>query len=182
MKKIVILFGSPHSNGHTKKLLDLFLQSLNFKFETILFDAYKEKISPCMGCDVCKKTNKCVFNDLEKLEKHLEDCDLLVIASPIYNLGFPAPLKAIFDRFQIYYNYFIVNKKYRINKNKKTILLLTSGKKNNDFINRFENQINYTLKYLNTKIYSKVIWDNTDKQPVLKNEVISKIKNLTKNL
>lgn len=33
----------------------------------------------------------------------LEDADAVIVATPVYNLSFPAPMKALFDRFQRYY-------------------------------------------------------------------------------
>ena len=51
----LVLFGSPHENGYTKLLLDYFL-SFAPKSKIYKVDSYKAKISPCIGCEGCKKT------------------------------------------------------------------------------------------------------------------------------
>lgn len=104
MKKAVILFASPHENGATKKLLDAFLSGLEpEEWETTLFDVCKAPVKPCTACGYCQKTDGCAFHDLDDFDAALRDSDLLVIASPVYNLTFPAQLKSVLDRFQRYF-------------------------------------------------------------------------------
>ena len=58
----------------------------------------------------------------------LEEADLVVIATPVYHLSFPAPLKALIDRLQRYWSArFILGKRPPISKGKRLVLLTASG-------------------------------------------------------
>ena len=54
--------------------------------------------------------------------------DIVVVATPVYGLSFPAPLKAVFDRTQQYYEAYISRHiKHPFEKPKKGILLSVYG-------------------------------------------------------
>lgn len=183
MKKILILFASPHKNGKTKKLLSLFIESFENQFEINFFDAYKESILPCVDCGKCSQTGYCKFNDLNRLNSNLKSCDIIVIASPIYNLSFPAPFKSILDRLQLYYNFYLQNGHCKFEKKKEVILLLTCGRKCDNFVvNMLEKQLNFILKYLNAKVFSKIVWDETDASLELSQNIWQEIRKITNSL
>ena len=69
-----------------------------------MVEAYHQKIAPCLGCGFCEHKEGCVNSDFDQIDHLLRTCDYLVVASPVYNLSFPAPLKAIFDRTQRYFS------------------------------------------------------------------------------
>lgn len=165
----VILFGSPHKTENTAKLLSCFSVRLPDGPKPYFYYAYKENPSPCYGCGCCKLENKCVNDDLDELMKQLESCKHIIVASPIYNNSYPAPLKAVFDRFQRYYNskFFIgVEPSYC---EKKVIMLMTSGseyKNKASVLNLLESQIKNSLLLINARICGKFLIDGTDKAPV----------------
>ena len=68
-----------------------------------------------------------------------ENADLIIFSSPVYNGTFPAPLKALVDRFQCYYTTFYANGKVQpIKKRRKAILIAAAGrdgKKSVEFMN-----------------------------------------------
>ena len=100
MKHALVLFSSPHKDGHTKKLLEAFLDGLKGKdWQVKSLDICKVNIHPCIACGYCQKADGCAFRDLDEFDRDLRACDLLVIATPVYNLSFPAQLKAVIDRF-----------------------------------------------------------------------------------
>ena len=102
--KITVLFGSPHGNGTTFKVLNKFLDNIDFKKEIDFFDAYKINPLPCYDCGYCKNKFVCKNHDLDKFFECLSVNDFLIIASPIYNGAFPSTMKSILDRFQhLYY-------------------------------------------------------------------------------
>lgn len=173
-KRILILFGSPNENGHTRKMVNKLKEELK-GCEFFEFNAYKELVKPCYGCNKCKDTGVCCLDDFNKINYYINDIkpEILVIASPIYNFGFPAPLKAFFDRFQPYYN----NPKKNIFL-KKSILLLTSGKKI-CYKNELVEKINIILKPLDFKIEHLCIWDQTD---FYKSEMESLVYNCIKSI
>ena len=180
LKKVLVLFASPHENGNTKKLLNLFIKSFENQFEINFFDTYRQTISPCVDCKKCFKTGRCIFNDLETLNDNLEKSDIIVIASPVYNLGFPAPLKSILDRFQMYYNFYMKNNRCKFEKKKDAILLLTCGRRKNKMVIDFlEKQLKCILKYLNCQKVHKVVWDNTDFDLNFSEHLLREMKEIT---
>jgi len=53
------------------------------EYETVLLG--KMDIRGCMACENCRKTGKCVFDDIvNELAKKFEEADGLVIGSPVY--------------------------------------------------------------------------------------------------
>jgi len=58
----------------------------------------------------------------------LEPADLLVIATPVYNLSFPAPLKVLLDRTQVLWSTrFVRDVPAPLMKPKQAVLLTTAG-------------------------------------------------------
>ena len=65
--------------------------------------------------------------------------------------------------FVLYYNFYQQNGHCKFEKKKEVILLLTCGRKCDNFVvNMLEKQLNFILKYLNAKVFSKIVWDETD--------------------
>ena len=162
-KKAVILYGSPHKNGHTKKALNHVIKELQNDYEFEFIDAFKEKIKPCIDCGFCKNTSACVFSDFNGIDKFLRECELLIIATPVHNAGFPAPLKAIIDRTQLYFN---MKTKLKINtfkQEKRAVLVITYGSNDNSCEKSILNQLKFFFILLNAKIYKAIFVKNTDK-------------------
>ena len=155
--KACIIYGSPHSNGNTSKLLNYFLKFLpNFSLNFI--NAYEEMIKPCIDCKFCKNNFKqCIFKDMNKINTLLDESRLYIIASPIYNASFPAPLKSIFDRLQPYY--FL---RHSTLQNKKAVILLTQGSNTIDYSSMIDFQIKPILKVLGAKMIGNITLKGTD--------------------
>ena len=99
---VLVIFASPHSNGHTAKFLREFLQGQNIaKYN--FFDCFKANPKPCNACGGCDVKTECTHRDLDDFYKMLKSATRIIFAFPIYNAGPPAPLKALIDRLQIYY-------------------------------------------------------------------------------
>lgn len=101
--KILILFGSPKTNGSTAKLTGAFMKGIRKSDDVEIVHLFSLQPTPCNACGYCKAANGCSKKDLEKFMAKLEDADAVIVATPVYNLSFPAPMKALFDRFQRYY-------------------------------------------------------------------------------
>ena len=126
-KKVFILFASPNKDGNTAILLRHFLKDYS-EHDIIIFNVYDKKVRPCIDCGYCKVNDCCRYNDFDEINKYLNIADILVVATPAYNLSFPAPLKAVFDRTQIYFvRRFFKGIYPPIKKEKEAILLLTTG-------------------------------------------------------
>lgn len=181
LKKATVLFGSPHNDGHSSKLLSSFLSGLK-NYDVNVIDSYKVGIKPCIDCKHCIQNSKCSLNDFSQIDEFIRLSSLIIIATPVYNLSFPAPLKAIFDRMQLYYSYKVSNKRV-IPKNvsKKCILLLTCGKSQHPAIDIIKEQLKLILLPLNSKLDYSITIENTDKN-LNYDKKLNEAVNLAKNL
>lgn len=163
-EKLLVFFGSPHFNGNTKKLLNYVMDKLNRNYDFFVVDSYKIQASPCVDCGYCKKYGRCRINDLNGTFSLLEQVSKIMVATPVYNCSFPAPLKAIFDRFQVYFNL----KSKRINNTTKNVFFLfTCGSYvNRTIIASLLIQCKYIFKSLNAKISDFSLLDGTDEKNI----------------
>ncbi|MHC1624589.1 MAG: flavodoxin family protein [Methermicoccaceae archaeon] len=101
MSKIVGICGSPRESA-TAFVLKKTLSMLEEKgYQTDYFSVRGKKINFCIHCDTCIRTGKCVFkDDMIELYTMLEDADGMVLATPVYQGGCSAQLKAVIDRFR----------------------------------------------------------------------------------
>ena len=159
--RILVLYGSPHADGHTARLLRAFLTP--FEGETVdLVDAYAEQIGPCTACGLCKREEACSNPDFDRIDALIRQADLLVVATPVYNLTFPAPLKAIMDRTQRYFEArFSLGKKPPIEKPKRAALLAACG--SDDGAEIIERQLKMIFSVMNTRLVHQVVWSRTDR-------------------
>jgi multimeric flavodoxin WrbA len=98
---ILLLTASPRANGSTDFMAGAFKRGAEERGNKVaVVRAYDMKVMPCIGCERCKERNGvCVYrDDMSVIMRLLDSTDMLVIASPVYWWGFPAPLKAIIDR------------------------------------------------------------------------------------
>ena len=98
---VVGINGSPR-RGNSFILLERFLQGVKDKgYETLLINACKEKISPCMECGYCSKEGICRIDDkMTEIRKILTECSHIAVASPVFFFGISAQLKTLIDRCQ----------------------------------------------------------------------------------
>ncbi len=126
--KVTVLFGSPNPGGTTAALTKSFLDALPKDTPVRFFDCFSLAPKCCTGCGACEKTGKCKDRDLDDLFSACEDCDVLVVAAPVYNYSVPAPLKAVFDRCQPYYYKNFRSFDMQTNPRRKGLLFLTAGR------------------------------------------------------
>lgn len=162
----LLLFGSPHPAGATAALLRAYCHKEDIPFHgSILFDAYKERPLPCIDCGYCKKNAGCSLADLGTLYKALERAAWVIFAAPVYNAGLPAPLKAVVDRMQVYYNArFSRGIRPPIAVPKKAVLLLTAGSER-DYTSAVLEQLAPMFTVTNCKLHGAVCMSGLDRQP-----------------
>ncbi len=100
--KITVLTGSPHQAGATALLADKFIQGAEEAGHQVYrFDAAEKGVSPCIACDCCGQgCEPCVMDDdMEELNPHLLEADLVAFVTPLYYSGMSAQLKTVVDRF-----------------------------------------------------------------------------------
>lgn len=98
--KVLILNGSPRSNGNTAVALremETVFAAEGIEYETIVVG--KKDIRGCIACGKCAETGKCVFDDIvNEIAPKFEEADGLVIASPVYYASANATLMALLHR------------------------------------------------------------------------------------
>ncbi|MEN4007125.1 MAG: flavodoxin family protein [Methanobacteriaceae archaeon] len=96
---IVGICGSPRQKA-TDYVTKEALKMLEEKgYETTFFSVRGKNIAACIHCDYCIRESKCIKkDDMYEVYSLIQDCEGLVLASPSYNGGMSAQLKAILDR------------------------------------------------------------------------------------
>ena len=108
--RLVAIHGSARRVGNSRDLLEAVLEGARgarpaADLEVELVEAYRVSVGPCAVCDACEgeeASEGCAVQDDDwpRIEGLLRGADALVLASPVYFMGLPAPLKAIVDRLQ----------------------------------------------------------------------------------
>jgi multimeric flavodoxin WrbA len=96
---IVGICGSPR-NAATEHVLREALNRLReMGFETEFFTARGKKIEFCIHCDHCLTHKECIFvDDMNTVYALLREAEGIIFATPVYNGGVSAQIKAIMDR------------------------------------------------------------------------------------
>ena len=96
------LAGSPRRHGNTESLLDQVLAGAASQgAETDKIVIRRLEIAPCIACDKCFETGRCVVqDDYQLVYPKLIVAERIVLASPIFFLGVSAQAKALIDRCQ----------------------------------------------------------------------------------
>ncbi|MBU0662910.1 MAG: flavodoxin family protein [Proteobacteria bacterium] len=99
----LIILGSPRKNGNSETLARSVASGIEQNSDaTLEFIRLNDlQISPCQGCGGCDKTSTCVINDdMTALYEKVDNCDHLILVSPIYFYALSAQCKTFIDRFQ----------------------------------------------------------------------------------
>ncbi|MBQ1435268.1 MAG: flavodoxin family protein [Clostridia bacterium] len=125
-----VLFGSPHKEGNTARLVSDYLNKTGIKEADFIY-AYEYNLGPCVDCGGCRNEEKCRLDDFDAVKniyERITSADVFILASPVYFNSAPAPLKCIIDRMQPYY----IKKFVRGERGKKKpggVLILSGGEK-----------------------------------------------------
>lgn len=98
--KVLLLNGSPRKDGNTELALNEMISVFEQEnVETELIQVGNKVVRGCIGCGACYKTGKCVFDDVvNTLAPKFEECDGLVVGSPVYYASANATLVATLQR------------------------------------------------------------------------------------
>lgn len=105
--KIVAIMGSHRKNGHTRKILNYFLDQIKEGNDVTTIDVNTINVKHCLGCDYClEHQGECVIkdDDMGTIYKEIMASELFIIASPVYFSAFPSRMKMLIDRTQVLYN------------------------------------------------------------------------------
>lgn len=98
--KVLMINGSPRVYGNAyialHEMEKVFTDS---EIETEILHVGNKDIRGCIACASCAKTGKCVFNDIvNETAKKFEECNGLVVGSPVYYASANATLIAFLTR------------------------------------------------------------------------------------
>ena len=98
--KVLLINGSPRMNGNTAMTLQEMVTVFQAEgIETEIMSIGNKAIRGCIACLSCREKGQCVFDDEVNLcAKKFEECDGLVVASPVYYASANATLIAFLDR------------------------------------------------------------------------------------
>lgn len=98
--KVLMINGSPHMEGNTYTALHEMEEIFTKEgIETEIVQIGNKDIRGCIACYSCHEKGKCVFDDLvNETAPKFEECDGLVVASPVYYASANATLIAFLDR------------------------------------------------------------------------------------
>ena len=97
---ILIIESSPHRNGSSNMLVERFAEGARSSGHDVeIFDAAHRDIKPCLACDRCAETRKCIQkDDMGCLLDKMSSSDMVVFATPLYYFNMSAQLKTVIDR------------------------------------------------------------------------------------
>ena len=106
--KILAIGASPRQDGNSDILLRHFCAGANrVGVETEEIQLRECQITPCVGCELCRKTGECSrFNDdmVAIYNKIIESRGLFLI-SPVHNYNITAWMKGFIDRLYCFYDF-----------------------------------------------------------------------------
>ena len=98
--KVLMINGSPRAKGNTYTALHEMEKVFEAEgVETEIVHVGNRPIRGCIACNSCASKGQCVFDDtVNQAAPKFEECDGLVIASPVYYASANATLIAFLDR------------------------------------------------------------------------------------
>lgn len=98
--KVLMVNGSPRVNGNTAVALREMEKVFSEEgIETEIIQVGNQNIRGCIACGSCANAGKCVFDDLvNETAPKFEECDGLVVGSPVYYASANGTLISFLDR------------------------------------------------------------------------------------
>lgn len=122
----LILNGSPRKNGDTMSLVHMIIPEIKGDYKIV--NAYNCNISACLDCRYCWKSNGCKIDDeMQEIYDYIQECDNILIASPIYFSELTGKLLDVGSRLQTYFCSRFFRKEEPIAKTKKGAVILVGG-------------------------------------------------------
>lgn len=162
MKNLLIINASPRENGVCQEVIKQvtpYFADCKIK----QYDVYKLAPAPCTACNYCEQHDGCSNKDLDIFFEDFEDSDYIVFFTPVYNNFFPAPLKALVDRFQRYYSArFCRGANPPIAKPKKVGAVIVSGSNARQCADYMVNTLKQAFTVLNGEFKARYYIPDTD--------------------
>ena len=133
VKKVCVLHGALRADGNTENLLMPFMDEIEKEGAICrMIKLSDSKILPCTACRECQKNPESFGcsqdDDMQKIFDEVMECDLLLLATPVYSWYCTPPMKAALDRLVYGMNkYYGGDKPFSLWKGKSAALLTTCG-------------------------------------------------------
>lgn len=97
--KVFALSGSPCKNGNSDILCDEFARgAVEAGHEVKKIRVAEKNVDYCRACDAFRDTGVCsIKDDMTDIMQEMIDCNVMVLASPVYFYSVSAQLKAVID-------------------------------------------------------------------------------------
>jgi multimeric flavodoxin WrbA len=96
---ILGICGSPRKQATDYVLREALTMLEERNFETEFYSLRGKEIGPCKNCDYCIREGECIMkDDMYDIYPLIRDAKGLIMATPVYNGGLSAQLKAVMDR------------------------------------------------------------------------------------
>lgn len=162
MRKMLVINGSPRQDGVCAELIK---QVKPYFIDCTIkeYDTYSLSPAPCTDCKYCEYHDGCCNHDLDIFFEDFEEADYITFFTPVYNNFFPAPLKAVLDRFQRYYSArFKRGANPPIEKFKKVGVVIVAGSNARAAADYMTNTLKQAFAVLNGKVCARYFIPNTD--------------------
>jgi len=100
--KTLVFNGSPRQNGDTAALVAEFIKNLEGEYKIV--NPYECDVKACIDCRFCQNKEGCSQrDDMQEVYAYIQECDCILIASPVFFTELSGPLLALCSRLQTYY-------------------------------------------------------------------------------
>ena len=186
MKTFLIINGSPRKDGVSSELAKQ-VKPYFLDCDIREYNVYDLAPAPCTDCKYCEYHDGCSNKYLDIFFEDFEEADFIAFFTPVYNNFFPAPLKAVIDRFQRYYSArFKRGANPPVKKHKKVGVVIVSGSNARSSADYMTKTLKQAFEVLNGDVCARYFIPNTDLGMYTFNVVelqkfIHQLKGLSKN-
>ncbi len=166
--KTLIFNGSPRPNGDTSNLINALTKQLEGQYRIV--NAYRTNISACIDCRYCWEYAGCAFkDDMNSVYDYIEECDNIIIASPIYFSELTGKLLDVGSRLQTYFCARKFRGEEHIPTDKRGAVLLVGGG-DGSFDNAYDTAKTLLKTMCCSEIHPLVCSHNTNRIPAVEDE------------
>lgn len=179
--KTLILNGSPRIKGDTVSLINQLEKNIFDEYKIV--NTYSCNVSPCIDCRFCWKNDGCAIQDeMQEIYRYIQECDNIIIASPIYFSEITGKLLDWGSRLQAYFCARFFRKKELVTKPKRGAVILVGG--GDGRIDKAYETSCTLLHHMNChNIHPAVFSHNTNENPAIEDETVLKgVKSIIKFL
>lgn len=168
--KTLIFNGSPREKGDTVSLINRMTEHIQGDYKIV--NAYEADISPCTDCRYCWENVGCAIQDeMQIIYQYIQECDNILIASPIYFSELTGKLLDVGSRLQTYFCARFFRNEDCISKEKRGAVVLVGGGDGN--MEKAYDTACTLLRHMNcTELYPLVSCHDTNKKAAIENREV----------